>query len=209
MTYYHFIPANKRLSYGDGRVVKVGKTYKVDCKPVLCESGLHACKRLIDALGYAPGPILCKVELGGTIIHDLDKSVATERTVVAMADVSDVLRDFARRCALDVIHLWDAPDVVVRYLKTGDENLRDAARAAAWAATWDATWDAARTAARTAARAAGAAAWAAAGTAAWDAAGDAAGAARAARAAAGAAAREKQNRRLVSMVRKAEWEVLG
>ena len=206
MTYYHFIPANKRLHYGDARVVKVGKTYKVDCKPVLCESGLHACKRLIDALGYAPGPILCKVELGGTIIHDLDKSVATERTVVAMADVSDVLRDFARRCALDVVHLWDAPDVVVRYLKTGDENLRDAARAATWDATWAATWDAARTAAWAAAgTAAGTAAWAAA----WAAASAAASAASAARAAAWAAAREKQNRRLVSMVRKAEWEVLG
>ena len=90
-----------------------------------------------------------------------------------------------RRYALAVIHLWDAPDVVRRYLETGDESIRDAARAAArdaawaaaWAATRDAAWAAARAAARDAARAAaraaaGDAAWDAAGDAAWDAAGD-------------------------------------
>ena len=58
-------------------------------------------------------------------------------------------------CALDVIHLWDAPDVVIEYLKAGDGNLSAATGVAAWAA--------ASVAARAAARdAAGAAAWGAA-----------------------------------------------
>jgi hypothetical protein len=35
---------------------------------------------------------------------------------------------FIRRCALDVVHLWKASDVVRRFLETGDESLRDAAR---------------------------------------------------------------------------------
>jgi hypothetical protein len=93
-----------------------------------------------------------------------------------------VLREFARECALDVIHLWDAPQIVRDYLESGDDNLRAAARAAARVAAWDAAraaaWDAARAAARAAAMAAAgdaawAAAWAASGDAAWDAAWDA------------------------------------
>ena len=45
------------------------------------------------------------------------------------------IRRFACDCALDVIHLWDAPPIVKKYLETGDEKLRDAA--------WDAAWGAA------------------------------------------------------------------
>ena len=113
----------------------------------LCNEGLHASKRIIDATQYAPGHTICRVEVGGDVIHGGDKMVASERTILWRINGEEVLRDFARRCALDVVHLWDAPDVVVRYLKTGDDSLRDAARdaarAAAWAAARDAAWDAA------------------------------------------------------------------
>ena len=68
------------------------------------------------------------------------------------------IRQFARDCALDVIHLWDAPSVVKEYLETGDEKLRDAARDAAWDAAWAAAM-AARAAAMAARDAALAAAW--------------------------------------------------
>ena len=149
--YWHFINQDRNLGYGDNRLVKAGRTYKVDCKPILCDKGLHASKCPLDALGYASSAIICRVELGGTIIHGDEQSVATERKVLWIADATDVLRKFARLCALDVVHLWDAPDVVVQYLKTGDESLRDAVWAA-WDAAW-AAWDAAR-AARAAARAA-------------------------------------------------------
>jgi hypothetical protein len=78
-------------------------------------------------------------------------------------------REFSRRCALDVIHLWEAPDIVKKYLKTGDEDIREAANkidwydaiaaamyefkaaardAAALATTTDETWASARAAAR-------------------------------------------------------------
>ena len=186
--YWHFVRVDDngtpRLGYGDGREVRVGETLRVEGEPVLCERGLHASKRLYDALGYARGDklSLCRVALGGTVLHDDDKSVGTERTVIAMLDADTtekLLRDFARWCALQVIHLWDAPDVVRQYLETGDESLRAAARDAAWAAAWDAARAATRAAAWDAA-------WAAAWDAAWDAARDAAWAA--ARAAARAAA---------------------
>jgi hypothetical protein len=54
-------------------------------------------------------------------------------------------------CALGVVHLWDAPEVVERYLKAGDDSIRVAIQDAAWAAAQDATWAAARVAAQDAA----------------------------------------------------------
>lgn len=169
--YWHFVRVDDngtpRLGYDDNRVVTVGETLRVDGEPVLCQHGLHASQRAIDALCYAQGArlALCRVTLGGTVLHDDDKSVGNERTVIAMLDAEatdKLLRDFARWCALQVIHLWDAPDVVRQYLETGDESLRAAAGDAAWAAARDAAWSAAWAAAWSAARAA---AWAAA----WDA----------------------------------------
>lgn len=157
--YYHFATVGEdgipRLSYGDGREVRVGETLTVEGEPVLCEHGLHASARILDALRYAGGGslALCRVTLGGTVLHDDDKSVATERTVVAMLDTTTterLLREFARWCALSVAHLWDMPDMVRRYLGTGDETIR----AAAGAAARDAAGAAARATARAAARAA-------------------------------------------------------
>ena len=157
--YWHFCPVDAdgtpRLGHGDGREVRVGETLTVDGVIELCEHGLHACERILDALKYVSSrSALCRVTLGGTIVHDIDKYVARERTVVAMLSAEEtdaLLREFARWCALQVIDLWDAPQVVRDYLETGDESIRDAA--------WDAAWDAAREAARDAAREA---AWAAA-----------------------------------------------
>ena len=159
---WHF--STGKLGYGDGREIIIGKTHKVKGPLELCACGLHASERIIDALQYAPGPMVYKVKLHGEILRGYDKACATRRTYIAGMDATNILRSFARQCALDVVHLWDAPDVVVKYLKTGDATLRDAARAAAWdaarAAAWDAAWAArdaawaARDAARDAARAA-------------------------------------------------------
>ena len=151
MKAWYFSNNEKVLRYGDGRQIRKGVTHKVKGEIELCANGLHASKSVFDALSYAPGEILWRVELGGEIISGSDKMVATERTYIDHIDATELLKEFSRRCALDVIHLWDAPDVVVRCLKTGDESLRAAARAAAW----DAAWAAARDAARAAARAAG------------------------------------------------------
>ena len=146
MTYYHFVRVNKDgqayLGNNDGRIITVGEPVTVEGTPVLCRHGLHASARIIDALEYCPeGDVaLCRVELGGTIIRDTDKSDAQTRTIIAMLGAertTTLLQDFARWCALQVVDLWDAPDVVREYLTTGDETLRaDAADAAeaAWKA---------------------------------------------------------------------------
>ena len=121
---YHFVREDLKLGYGDGRIVIVGEKLTVDCEPILCEQGLHASKSILDALQYAPGPMLCRVRLFGQILHSDDKSVATERKVLWMFDATDLLRYFSRWCAAQVVHLWDAPDVVKEFLRTGDEELR-------------------------------------------------------------------------------------
>ena len=134
---WYFSNQQRQLRYGDKRVAKVGESHQVSGPPVPCQHGLHASKRILDALSYAPGNIIFKVELSGEVVHQVDKSCATVRAYISGGiDISNLLRKFARLCALDVIHLWSAPQVVIDYLKTGDESLRDAA----WAAAGDAAW---------------------------------------------------------------------
>ena len=188
---YHFTGDTLR----DGRPIPpIGEWLEHDGPVKPCNSGLHASEHPIDALQYAPGEMLHMVELDGDLKshgNPVDKWCGRRRCILASIDATPILWAFARWCALQVIHLWDASDIVRRYLDTGDESLRDAASAAAraaasaaasaaardaaWAAAWAAARDAAWAAARDAARdAASAEAWAAAWDAAWAAARDAA-----------------------------------
>ena len=145
----------------DGRPIPESGVWLVHAGPIVpCESGLHGSERLLDALAYAPGDYLHRTTHRGDITphgNPPDKFVARERRIdwtLDEAATERVLREFSRWCALQVIHLWDAPEVVREYLESGDESLRDAARAAAWAAAWAAAGAAARDAARGAAGAA-------------------------------------------------------
>lgn len=168
---YHFFGERLR----DGRPVPAdGERLTAYDQPLkLCSYGLHASRHPADALRYAPGSNLALVDLSGDVLEGDDKLCASERTIIARIDATPLLRQFAREQALSVLHLWDAPGVVRRYLETGDESLRVAAWAAAWdteaaakiawtaawtaegaadcAAAWDAAWAAARAASRDAA----------------------------------------------------------
>jgi hypothetical protein len=142
---WHFVGAALR----DGRPIPAdGEWLRHDGECVMCETGLHASRRLIDALQYAPGSTICRVAVRGIAAEDEnDKLVARERVILwRLTNADDLLCMFARKAALSVIHLWNAPAVVKQYLETGDEKLKDAA--------WDAAWAAARAAARDAAWAA-------------------------------------------------------
>ena len=211
MKAWHFVANNKRLGYGDGRIVEVGKTYEVPDKsrPIeLCQYGLHASVRALDALKYAPGEICCLVELGGKIIKGDDKVVAESRKVLKMIDATNILHEMAcisaetalrianvqdTRCwqAIEAKRAWIRGEISDSELAVARAAAWDAARDAARAAARAAAWDAARAAARDAARAA---AWAAAIAAAWAAAWGAA------IAAARGAARDEQNAVLESML---------
>ena len=174
---WHFVRADLTPGYGKPVKAVAGQVRRHRGDLALCESGLHASISVLDALAYAPGPIVCRVSCDGRIVHGNDKLVCSVRRVLWTADATDALRAFSRRCASSMLHLWSAPEIVRRYLETGDESIRDAARDAAWSATWNAARDAARDAAWTAARDARDAAW----NAAWNAARAAWNAARAAR----------------------------
>jgi len=188
---WHFVGNTLR----DGRPVPADGVWLKHAGPLeLCASGLHASVHPFDALQYAPWATLCRVEVDGKTLTGNDKVVARKRRIIARIDATELCRSFARRCALNVIHLWDAPQIVRDYLTTGDESLMAAARDAAWDAAMDvamdAAWDAARAAAMDVAM-----------DAAWDAARDAASAA--ARDAARAAARDAQRATFAQMVSEA------
>lgn len=132
------------------------------------ERGPHMHDRLIDALRRGPtepGAMIARFEV------ERSAKVARARTTASIAsekrrviwrldgETSDrVLTEYARWCAEQVLHLWDAPQVVRDWLATGDENLIDAARAAAREAHRAEAWDSSN-AAKSAAWCAAEAAW--------------------------------------------------
>jgi len=164
MKAYHFTSDTLR----DGSPIPaIGEELVFSGRIEICVSGLHASKHPFDALAYAPGNLLHLVDCRDIREEQKDKFVCSSRTILKTIDSTKILQEFSRKCALEVIHLWDCPSVVREYLETGREEIREAA--------WAASWDAARAARDAAGNAAGnaaawAAAWAAAGDAAWDAA---------------------------------------
>jgi hypothetical protein len=177
----------------DGRPVPpVGEWLVHDGPWSICNTGLHASLRAIDALEYwsGVGGAVCLVECEDIGEEHADKFVCRRRRVLAWTPCDEWLRLFAREAALSVQQYWTMPPIVREYLESGDEEIRAAARDAARAAAW-----AARDAARAVGAAARAAAWAA-GDAAWAAAGDAARDA----AWAGDAARDELNHMLESIL---------
>jgi hypothetical protein len=197
---WHFVESDRKLRYDSRELtVEAGHIYSVlDGPLVMCQRGVHASRKPLDALDYAPGPVVCRVRCWGDIQEQGDKLVCRNREVLWLTDAGRLLHDFAVWCVRNT-HLkngktvWDLLDdprsrkaVETKELwltgKATDSELAaawdaawDASGAAAWAASRAAAWDAAWAAARDAAwGAAGAAAWGAAGAAAWAAAGDAA-----------------------------------
>jgi hypothetical protein len=98
---WHWLRKNCELQH-DGRVVKPGLTfdnpksrYGEGGNISLCNCGYHASRKILNALSYAPGPIICRVELSGDIKEDDEKAAAERRTCLWMADADRVLNEFA------------------------------------------------------------------------------------------------------------------
>jgi hypothetical protein len=167
---WHFVRENRRLGYRASNLeVAPGFVYsEPKGELAMCSHGMHASRRVYDALSDAPGPILCRVRCWGDIAEDTDKLVCRHREVLTMRDVSRELRLWACWCIRNTPisngkTVWSlltdersrrAVEVAERFA-----NSRATAEelAAAWAIAWGAAWDAR------------AAAWGAARTAAWDA----------------------------------------
>ena len=151
---WHFLPEDKRLRYGTREVVEVGKPIKVEGELKLCQWGLHASRRAIDALVYAPNSAklyACRVRLGGELIESEDKAVASEREVLWMLDATKTLHLFACQIAEDTLSKygngdprsaaaiqakkdWLAGRITEQDLATAREAAEAAARSAAAAA---------------------------------------------------------------------------
>ena len=147
---FYFSPPNGKLAHGDNRTIEVGKTHTVDCIPKVCEQGLHASVRPVDALKYAKSDNLYIVEVSGLIDVGEDKIAGTSRTYLSkIPNSTELLREFARASALWSVNRYypDIPEVVTKWLETGDESLRLAAGSAADLAADSATDSAAYSAA--------------------------------------------------------------
>jgi hypothetical protein len=172
----------------DGQPLKVGKLYTHTGKLEMCAIGYHASTDIRDALSYAPGFTVSRVECSGEMIIGNDKLVCTRRKAIWSFDAKKVVLAWSIRVATDAV-------------KSAKKICHDPTWNI-WADLWisgkNRTADAAYVAARVAARAAAYAAARAADAA------DAADAARAAAyAAAYAAAKKKYSSWLVIMIQKA------
>ena len=172
---WHWAKMDLRTQHSYEPIV-AGETLTAKGDLSLCNNGMHASLCPLQALQYAPGSMLCRVELAGEVIEGDDKLCARSRMVLWIANADNLLHEFACLCAERALkqakvedkRSWAAIQAKRDWLagKITDDEL-DAAGAAAGAAAWDAAraaardaaWAAAWAAARAAARAV---AWAAA-----------------------------------------------
>ena len=100
MIAYHWLLADFRSERGNEEPWKVGekRTHKAKTL-VLCERGYHSSPSPWDGLEYAPGPILCRVEIGEPAQSQPDKFVSRSRELLAAVNVSTELQQFALDCA--------------------------------------------------------------------------------------------------------------
>ena len=205
---WHWVVKGKdgKLKLRDGRhIPAVGVPLVHEGEVEMCESGLHASRRVIDALGYIPdgATVLCRVRCEDVVEEQDDKLVCRKRTVLWFHDCEKVLHEAACRFAEHALTIagikgdgnnasWNAIRAKRLWLKgeATDAELKAAWDAATYAAR-ESVSAAARVAVRAAARAAGAAARDAAWAAAWDAAWD--------------AERDWQEQELLKLLREVGW----
>ena len=99
---WHFLQRNKKLGYADGRPVHKKRWFKAkNCRTTrLCSCGMHASENILDALKWAPGPVLCQVKVHGNIkvASNNDKFVGMERLVIDWINAEDVIQEFSVWC---------------------------------------------------------------------------------------------------------------
>lgn len=101
---YHFLPIIDGVPTmrHSGIKVLLNKRYSVRGGIVPCYNGLHASLNLRDALHYTQRDteyMLCKVEVGGTILHRHDKLAARYRKVLVWTPATPILQEFSCWCA--------------------------------------------------------------------------------------------------------------
>ena len=137
-----------------------GKWYKVKGELEMCENGLHASERIIDAMGYVPMEILAKVEVRGDCEKQSDKQCWREMRIIrawrwtkkdsvalAIYSAGLVLKNFEAehpddkrpREAINAARRWLKNSTEENRMAAGSaaESAAGSARSAAWSA-WSA-----------------------------------------------------------------------
>jgi len=85
---------------------KEGETRTLDGEIVICVHGYHASRTAWDALQFAPGPVLCLVEVEPVEEHT-DKLASRSRRLIKAVNVERELREFVADCAERVLHFYE------------------------------------------------------------------------------------------------------
>jgi hypothetical protein len=121
---YHFTASKLR----DGHPLPpIGEWLEYTGKVTLYRvgEGLWASTHPYDALYYGTGTLLHTVEVEDVECEETFRVAARRRKIIATVDAENLLRVFARWCALRVINNWQAPEIVRTYLEIGDPALRN------------------------------------------------------------------------------------
>ena len=87
---WHFLPADQKLGYEDGRKAKVGQTLSYNGAPAprCCYRGMHASPKIVDAGLFGKGPVLCRVEVWGDVHSESNKFAGRHRKVLWMGTLT-------------------------------------------------------------------------------------------------------------------------
>lgn len=107
---WHFLNDDGRMQFGRRSAVEVGKVYHLakNQRPKLCARGFHGSVRAFDALQYAPGARICRVNIWGDVQTGDDKLVGRHREVLWMADATETLHEFSAWAAEWILDTLEA-----------------------------------------------------------------------------------------------------
>ena len=153
---YHFLKSDMCSGEGHEPPWKEGETRTLGGEIVICAHGYHASRTAWDALKFAPGPVLCLVEVEPVEEHT-EKLVSRSRRLIKAVNVERELREFAADCAERVLHFYEEAYPGDQRPRAAIATARAYARGEATDGELGATVDAADAAYAAAARAADAA----------------------------------------------------
>ena len=105
MIAFHYLTESMKAGCGREPAWTLGEDRTIKSKKplVLCQRGYHSSPTAWDGLPYAPGPILCVVEIsepeGMDVTEHEAKYVSRTRKLVAFVNIEKELRQFAIDCA--------------------------------------------------------------------------------------------------------------
>lgn len=132
---WHFLNTDRHLAYPPYTLVQAGQTLTLPVGETveIGRAGFHACLRVIDALRFAPGPVVCRVTLPDDAKgSECDEPILSNilpvqyriiwagdsRTCVWLADASTILHEFALWCGTQAWDLATGSGIYVPELPT-------------------------------------------------------------------------------------------